>query len=123
MALQRLKDLYQWGHKSRQECLNECAVIRSELASLGPMANYAESLERLAAFLNNVGLAWAEADQRQWNALARSLFEAVWIQDQKVLAVAPRPEFRPFFDLQYKGVPRDVLHWRPRGDSNPRSPP
>jgi len=58
------------------------------------------TLEKLAPFLNDVGMAWAEADQRQRNRLALSLFEAVWIQDQKVLAVTPRPELRPFFDLQ-----------------------
>ncbi len=117
MALQRLKDLYQWGHKSRQEYLNECAVIQRELDSLRPPANNGESLGKLAAFLNDVGMAWAEADQRQRNRLALSLFEAVWIQDQKVLAVTPRPELRPFFDLQYEGMWHDVLHWRPRGDS------
>jgi site-specific DNA recombinase len=121
-ALQRLKDLYQWGHKSRQEYLTECEVIQRELGSLRAPTNDGESLEKLAAFLNDVGMAWAEADQTQRNRLALSLFEAVWIQNQRVLAVTPRPELRPFFDLQYEGVSQNVLHWRPRGDSNPRSP-
>ena len=116
-ALRRLKDLYQWGHKSRQEYLGECNVIQRELESLRPPTNNGESLEKLAGFLNDVGMAWDEADQRQRNRLALSLFEAVWIQNQGVLAVTPRPELRPFFDLQYEGVSHDVLHWRPRGDS------
>ena len=99
MALQRLKDLYQWGHKSRQEYLNECAVIQRELDSLRPPANNGESLGKLAAFLNDVGMAWAEADQRQRNRLARQLFDAVWVRNEKVVAVRPRPELRSFFAL------------------------
>jgi hypothetical protein len=46
-------------------------------------------------------------------------FEAVWIKNKKVVAVTPRPEFKPFFDLQYEGLSEDVTHWRPRRDSNP----
>lgn len=47
----------------------------------------------------------------------------VWVKDKKVVAVTPHAEFRPFFDLQYEGMSHYVLHWRPRGDLNPRSPP
>ena len=39
------------------------------------------------------------------------------IKDKKVVAVTPRPEFKPFFDLQYEGLSHYVLHWRPRGGS------
>ena len=51
--------------------------------------------------------------------LASTLFEAVWIRNTQVNAVTPTPEFKPFFDLQYEGMSQYVLHWRPRGDSNP----
>ena len=51
--------------------------------------------------------------------LASCLFETVWIQDKKLLAVTPRPEFKPFFDLQYAGMSHYMLQVRPRGDSNP----
>ena len=80
-------------------------------------------LEKLAEFLNNVVLAWDNASQEHRNRLVSCLLETVWIKDKKVVAVTPRPEFKPFFDLQYEGLSHYVLHWRPRGDSNPRSPP
>ncbi len=31
------------------------------------------------------------------------------------MAVTPRPEFKPFFDLQYEGLSQGVLQMRPRG--------
>ncbi len=45
-------------------------------------------------------------------------FDAVWIENQRVLGVTPRPELKPFFDLQYSELSSDVLQWRPRPDSN-----
>ena len=38
-----------------------------------------------------------------------------WIQDKKVMAVTPRPEFKPFFGLQYAGMSHYMLPVRPRG--------
>jgi hypothetical protein len=40
-------------------------------------------LERLAAFLKNVGLSWKEAIQALRNRLAKILFEVIEIQDKK----------------------------------------
>ena len=37
-------------------------------------------------------------------------------------AVTPQSEFTPFFDLQYERLSHYTLHWRPRGDLDPRSP-
>ena len=80
-------------------------------------------MEKLAQFLRDVPSAWREATQEQRNKLARVLFDAVWIEDQQVLGVTPRPELKPFFDLQYSEMSNDVLQWRPRPDSNRRSLP
>ncbi len=76
-------------------------------------------LEKLAGFLKDIVLAWQQASQEQRNRMANCLFETVWIQDKKVMAVTPRPEFKPFFDLQYAGMSHYMLQVRPRGDSNP----
>ena len=78
---------------------------------------------KLALFLKDISEAWKQADEQQQNRLAKQLSDTVWIRDKRVLAVTPRPEFKPFFDLQYEGLSQGVLHIRPRGDSNPRSPP
>jgi hypothetical protein len=121
--LSRVKELYEWGHKSRQEYLADYASIHHKLQELTPTDVRPEVLERLASFLKDVAAAWGRATQEQRNKLAGCLFEVVWIKNKKVTAVTPRPEFNPFFDLRYEELSRYVLQWRPRGDSNPRSPP
>ncbi len=121
--LQRAKELYEWGHKSKEEYWADYNTIQAQLQSLAPGKNQDKSLEKLALFLEDVSEAWKQADEQQRNRLAKQVFGIVWIKDKKVLAVTPRPEFKPFFDLQYEGLSQGVMHMRPRGDSNPRSPP
>ena len=48
--------------------------------------------ERLAHFLANVADAWKEVTQEQHNKLARSLFEQIQTEDNKVVSVKPRPD-------------------------------
>ena len=121
--LKKIKELYEWGHKTKEEYLTDYAEIQKELKALVPQEDKKEVLEKLALFLKDITLAWEQANQEQRNRLASQLFEAIWVKDKKVWAVAPRPEFKPFFDLQYEGVSHGVLQIRPRWDSNPRSPP
>ena len=123
-ALDRLKDLYKWGDKTKSEYQRETDEILEELQMLqtAPVDDSA-AMDKLAEFLRDVSSAWKEADQERRNKLARLLFDGVWIKDQAVLGVTPRPELKPFFDLQYAGPSNDVLQWRPRPDSNRRSLP
>ena len=81
-----------------------------------PMDN-AAAMDKLAQFLRDFSLAWWEADQERRNKLARLLFDGVWIKDQAVFGVTPRPELKPFFDLAYSELSKDVLQWRPRPGS------
>ena len=122
-GLERLKELYKWGDKTREEYLAESREIEKELESLERPVDDGRTLEKLAQFLRDVPLAWQEATEQQRNRLARTLFDAVWIENQRVLGVTPRPELKPFFDLQYSELSDDVLQWRPRPDSNRRSLP
>ncbi len=121
--LAKLKELYQWGHKTKGQYLTEYAVIQREIQQTTSMEPKVDVLEKLAVFLKGIVLAWDKALQEQRNRLASCLLETVWIQDKKVMAVTPRPEFKPFFDLQYAGMSHQRYCKRPRGDSNPRSPP
>ncbi len=114
-----MKELYEWGHKSKEEYWADYNTIQIQLQSLAPAKDQGKSLGRLASFLKDVSLAWKQSDEQQRNRLARQLFDIAWIKDKKVLAVTPRPEFKPFFDLQDEGLSQGVLHIRPRGDSNP----
>jgi len=113
--LQGVKELYEWGHKSKEEYWADYKMIQTQLQSLTPARDQGKTLERLALFLKNISLAWKQSDEQQRNRLAKQLFDIVWIKDKKVLAVTPRPEFKPFFDLQYEGMSQGVLQMRPRG--------
>jgi site-specific DNA recombinase len=117
--LEKIKELYEWGHKTKEEYRKDYGAIRRELQQLAPMENKTETLEKLATYIKNIALAWEQASQEQRNRLVSCLFEAVLIKDKKVMAVIPRPDFKPFFDLMYNDLSEGVLHWRPRGDLNP----
>ena len=112
------------GDKTKGEYQRETDEILEELQMLqtAPVDDSA-AMDKLAEFLRDVSSAWRAADQERRNKLARLLFDGVWIEDQSVLGVTPRPELKPFFDLQYAGLSNDVLQWRPRPDSNRRSLP
>jgi hypothetical protein len=79
-------------------------------------------MQQTAQFLADLPAAWEAATPELRNELARVLFEDVVIQNDRVESVTPRPEFQPFFVLDY--VERlDSRIKRKRRDSNPRSRP
>ena len=99
--MRKIKDLYELGDMSKEEYLQKREAIQKELRSLTPPEE-ARNLDKLAEFLVNVAEAWGVADQEHRNKLARCLFEEVWVKDKQVVAVKPRPEFEPFFNLNYE---------------------
>jgi site-specific DNA recombinase len=108
--LERLKDLYQLGHKSRQEYLADYTAIQRKLEALPEPSTDGEELEKLASFLEDITLAWEEAGEEHRNRLVSQLFEVVWVENKQLVAVTPRSEFKPFFDLEYQAVPEGVVH-------------
>jgi len=74
-SLKRLKELYRWGHISKEEYLTDYEESQHELEKLSPVEDKNKLPERLAHFLANVADAWKQATQEQRNKLARSLFE------------------------------------------------
>ena len=57
--------------------------------------------------------------------LARYLFEEIWVQDKKVVAVKPRGEFEPFFRLNLeadRSVKENIELATPTGFETPRNP-
>jgi site-specific DNA recombinase len=121
-ALERLGKRYDWGHITQDKYLAEYDEIQKQLRELAPAEDKAKNLDKLAHFLANVADAWKEGTQEQRNKLANVLFERIWIEDNRVVEVKPRDELRPFFQLSYEEH-LEKSNWRPRGDSNPRSPP
>ena len=100
--LQRIKDQYELEHIERKEYLRKYNSIQRELLSITPKDDDAKALGSLARFLNSVADAWREASQEQRNKLACTLFEEIRIGNSRVLAVKPREELKPFFQLSYE---------------------
>lgn len=109
--LERIKKLYQWGDKPEEEYLAESREIKKELAQFAPEEQRPDILVALKHFLADVSIAWEIAVPEQRNRLAKRLFEAVWVKDDRVVAVRPLPELRPFFQIseecQSKSLSRD----------------
>ena len=120
--LQKVKELYKWGHVSKDGYFADYNEIQKELKTLTIPDDKGKTLEKLAHFLANVADAWKEGTQEQRNKMANLLFEEIWIEDNKVAAIKPTDELRPFFQLSYEEH-LQKSNKRPRGDSNPRSPP
>ena len=106
--LKRAKELYEWGHKSRDEYLADYEDIQKQLRLLSPMEVRDDHLGKLAQFLASVAEAWDEANQEQRNKLAKTLFEQILVENNKVVAVKPRPELEPFFKLSFECHSRDI---------------
>ncbi len=100
--LARIKELYEWGHKPKDEYLAEYDAIQRELRALAAPDDKRKTLDKLAHFLSNVVDAWKEAAQEQRNKLASALFEQVWIEHNRVVGIKPREELKPFFQLSYE---------------------
>ena len=75
-------------------------------------------LEKLAHFLSNVANTWEVANQEQRNKLARSIFEEMHIESNRIVLIRPKPELEPFFELKQKCHARDIAG-DPRGIRTP----
>ena len=106
--LNRLKEMYEWGHKSRDEYLSDYDDIQKQLRLISSIAPRDNRLQMLAEFLGNVTLAWDKANQEQRNKLAKAMFEQILVEDKKVVAVKPQPELEPFFKLNLACHAKDI---------------
>ena len=61
--LAKIKELYEWGHKPKDEYLADYDAIQHELKMLTGPENRGKTLDKLAHFLGNVVDAWEEANQ------------------------------------------------------------
>ena len=84
--------------------------IQKQLRLLSPVEVRDNHLVKLAQFLANVAGAWDEANQEQRNKLAKTLFEKILVENNRVVAVKPRPEFEPFFKLNFDCHAKDIAY-------------
>jgi hypothetical protein len=98
----RLRDLYEMGDIERTEYRAKCAEIDDGLDSMapGPTAD----LDGARAVLEDFGrFRESEADPVKRRELVGQLFERVWIDESRIVAVRPTKAFAPFFERRPGG--------------------
>ncbi len=95
--LERIRELYKWGDMTREAYVAERDHLEAELGTLRGTTDRAAVLTQAAAMLRDLPAAWTAASPEQRNALARLAFQSVEIEDDRVVAVLPQPDFAPFF--------------------------
>jgi hypothetical protein len=95
--IERIAEMYKWGDITRAAYRAEREQLEGELARLRTTTSQAELLAQAASFLRDLPTAWDAATPEQRNALPRLDFESIEIEDDRVAAVVPQPDFTPFF--------------------------
>ncbi len=97
----RLRDLYELGDISRPEYEAKRAALRREAERSDARQTLAhpQVLRRLRDYLREVPAAWRDASAAQRQKLARTLFEEIVVEDDRVVGAIPQEPYRPFFVL------------------------
>ena len=98
--LERLKRLFVLGDLDEQAYATDRNRLQAQLVSLTPPAM--PNLERAAALLQDFGAIWDAAEPKERKQIAHTLLEAVYLdsgEEGPVVAIRPRAEFGPLFDL------------------------
>ena len=103
-SIQRLQQMYQWGHIEQQEYLGERTRLEAELAALLPAP--APNLERAAEMLQNFGAIWQAARPEERRSILRTLLDAVYLDAENgpVTAIQPKPDLAVLFTLTQAGT-------------------
>jgi hypothetical protein len=96
-ALERLADLYQWGHVDRSKYKRRRAELEAELSALVMPGQTA--VAEAGRYLEQVGALWDDADLPQRRDLLHAILETVRVDvlARRVLCVEPKPEFVVLF--------------------------
>lgn len=95
--LVRVRNLYSWGDLTRDEYRAERDRVERELARLVPTEAKQDQLGALAAYLERLPTAWADATPEQRNRFANLVYEEICVDGPVVEYVKPRPELEPLF--------------------------
>ncbi len=116
--LERTTDLYRWGDLTREAFQAERDRLQAELGTLRGTDQRADLVAQAATFLRDLPAAWAAASPEQRNRLARLVFRAVEVRDDRLVAVTAKPDFAPFFLLNADGADGADAHERRRPSSD-----
>lgn len=109
--LTRARHLYELGDLTRPEYMARRDAINSELAALAPEP--IPDLDQARKVLEDFTIFWRrETDPVAKRQLLSLIFERVWLDEQRVVAVRPKTPFVPFFE-------RPARH---RAANEPREP-
>jgi hypothetical protein len=91
-----MRDLYELGDLQRPEYIARRDAIHAELSALAPQP--LPDLDHAQQVLEDFTVFWEKetepAAKRQFLSL---IFEGVWLEANRVVAVQPKPPFLPFF--------------------------
>ncbi|HEV3035905.1 MAG TPA: recombinase family protein [Solirubrobacteraceae bacterium] len=97
--LKRARDLYELGDLPRPEYIARRDAIHAELAALTPQPTL--DLEHARQVLEDFAVFWKrENDPSAKRQFLHLIFDGVWLDDHRVVAVQPKPSFLPFFQQQ-----------------------
>jgi hypothetical protein len=97
--LARARDLYELGDLTRPEYMARRGAINTELAQLSP--GPLPDLDQARKVLEDFSIFWTqETDPASKRQLLALIFECVWLDEQRVTAVQPKPPFAPYFQAQ-----------------------
>ncbi|MEA3375437.1 MAG: recombinase family protein [Chloroflexota bacterium] len=97
--LDRLKQLYIVGDISRRSYERERDGLQSRLVALNPLQM--PLLAQAADLLENIDVAWEEADPRKEKQIAHTLLQAVYLDSEigPVVGIEPKHTLKPLFQL------------------------
>jgi hypothetical protein len=115
--LTRLQDLYVLGDLPKAQYVMRRQAIEEKLQRLGAPADPA--INRAKEMLGDFSRFWdIETEAAERRRLLLSLFEQVWEQDGRIVAVQPRDDFLPYFRAASRcRRPRGAESWSDGGRS------
>jgi hypothetical protein len=102
--LQRLQDLYVLGDFTKAQYIMRRQALEEELQRQGPPTKPAS--DRARALLDEFPRFWdLETDPVERRKLLLSLFEQIWAQNGRIVAVQPHDDFLPYFQTKHTSAP------------------
>ncbi|HWY18313.1 MAG TPA: recombinase family protein [Solirubrobacteraceae bacterium] len=99
--LRRMRDLYELGDLQRPEYIARRDAINTELSALTPEP--IPDLDHARQVLDDFTIFWQnETDPAAKRQFLSLIFEGVWLDADRVVAVQPKPPFLPFFEHQHR---------------------
>ena len=95
--LTRARDLYELGDLDRPEYIARRDTIHAELDALAPAPT--ANLDQASKVLDDFAVFWStETDPAAKRQFLSLVFGGVWLDQDRVVAVQPKPSFLPFFE-------------------------